>query len=105
MTPSTSNPTVTSWKANATDSTKIPCIGVSTGAFSSSASATILLHGIARDDSWTWTVGGIVYLSTSGGLTQTQPSATNNVIQVIGVATASNLIYVRPLSADYMTYV
>ncbi len=68
------------------------------------ATVTVLLLGVARNDAWTWTVGGTVYLSTSAGLTQTQPTATDNVIQVIGTATTATKIFINP-SADYMTHV
>lgn len=60
--------------------------------------ATYLMVGVARDDTWAWTVGGLIYLSTTGTtgntLTQTAPSATNEVVQVIGVA----------IHADRMTF-
>lgn len=63
-------------------------------------SGNYMLLGIARDDSWAWTVGGLVYLSTTGTtgntLTQTPPSATNNVIQVVGVATHADRMFFNP---------
>ena len=70
---------------------------------SGNTSGNWLLLGIARKNSWNWTVGnnnGIIYLSTSGTttntLTQTQPSETNQVIQVLGVVLSSNTIYFKP---------
>ena len=64
----------------------------------------ILLFGMASNSSWTWTVGGILYMSTSSGtLTQTAPSATNNVIQVIGQAISATTILFKP-SIDYITH-
>lgn len=82
-------------KADATSAGKFPAVGVAAAAISSSASGAILLRGIARNDSWTWTVGGLVYLGSSA-LTQTIPSATDNAIQVIGVAESATLVYVTP---------
>jgi len=65
----------------------------------------VLLRGIIRDDSWAgWTVGGLIYLSTDGGLTQIQPSATDDVIQVIGRAIASKIILWNP-SPDFITHI
>jgi hypothetical protein len=59
-----------------------------------------LLIGIARDDTWDWTVGGWVYLSTTGTtgntLTQTAPSGTDEVIQIVGIATHADRIYFKP---------
>jgi hypothetical protein len=62
-----------------------------------------LLFGTARNNSWNWLSGGtsgLIYLSTSGTttntLTQTQPSETNQIIQVLGVTLTSNTIYFKP---------
>ena len=59
-----------------------------------------LLHGVARNDAWNWTVGGIIYLSVTGTtgntLTQTAPSGANEVIQVVGIATHADRIYFNP---------
>ena len=71
----------------------------------SSGSHLILLHGIYRDDSrYSWNGGGTLYLSTTAGsMTQTQPSATDDVIQVLGFALTSDVVYFRP-SFDYLTH-
>jgi hypothetical protein len=71
-------------------------------ATASSASNNVLVVGIYQDTTkWTGgsalTVGGICYLSTTaGGTTQTQPSSTDNIIQVTGVAIAADTIYFNP---------
>jgi hypothetical protein len=66
----------------------------------SGATGNYLVMGVARDDTWNWTVGGTVYLSTTGTtgntLTQTAPSAANNVIQVIGVAIHADRMLFNP---------
>jgi hypothetical protein len=90
------------WKADANGTSTYPVMGICLAA--GSTSGNILLHGFVRLDSWSgWTVGGTVYLSTSAGLTQTQPTATDDVIQVLGVATASKVIYFSP-SLTYITH-
>lgn len=62
--------------------------------------ASYLALGIARDDTWAWTVGGIVYLSTTGTtgntLTQTAPSGAGEIVQVLGVATHADRMYFKP---------
>lgn len=62
--------------------------------------ASYLLIGIARNDSWAWTVGGLIYLSTTGTtgntLTQTAPSGAGDVVQVLGVATHADRMYFKP---------
>jgi hypothetical protein len=92
------------WKADADTAAAYPAVGFATGTAAANATVTVLLLGVARKDAWTWTVGGIVYLSTSSGLTQTQPSATDNAIQVLGIAEAATRIYVNP-QLVYITHV
>ena len=55
----------------------MPVIGIAPAAISDTATGTILLQGFIRDDTWNWTLGGILYASgTSGATTQTAPSGT-----------------------------
>ena len=59
-----------------------------------------LLQGFARNDAWTWTVGGLIYGSTVGSLgntlTQTAPSGTDDVVQIMGVATHADRMLFNP---------
>ena len=91
--------------ADADASTTSPCVGLAleTG----TGSKKILVQGILRVDSWNWTIGpgdaSLIYVSTSvGTLTQTQPSATDNVIQPVGWALSADVIYFSP-SMMYIT--
>lgn len=73
----------------------MPCQGLAleTG----TGSKKILLRGFMRDDSWSWTVGGLIYVSTTAGtLTQTAPSATGDQVQVVGFATHADRIFFNP---------
>lgn len=67
---------------------------------SGNASGNYLLMGIARDDSWAWTVGGLIYgtiTGTSGTtLSQTAPLGENDVVQIMGVATHANRMLFKP---------
>lgn len=85
------------WKADADAAGLYPAVGIAVETASSGLHA-VLLHGIYRDDTlYNWTVGGVLYLSTTAGaLTQTQPSATDNVIQIVGVATHADRAFIRP---------
>jgi hypothetical protein len=63
------------------------------------ASGDFLLHGFARDDTWNWgTLGGFVYVdtATAGGMTQTAPSGTDDVVQILGVVVTSDIVYFNP---------
>jgi len=57
----------------------------------------VLLRGFIRDDTWNWTVGGLIYASTTtGGLTQTAPSGSGDQVQVVGIATHADRMYFNP---------
>lgn len=68
----------------------------------------VLLHGVMRNDGWNWTKGpgkaGLIYVSTTTGtLTQTQPSGTDDVIHPVGWALSDDCIYFCP-SMIYFTH-
>jgi len=68
----------------------------------------VLLHGILRQDAWDWTIGpgklSLIYLNTTTGeLTQTQPSGTDEVVQPVGWALSADVIYFCP-SLLYFTH-
>lgn len=64
------------------------------------ASGNWLMIGVARDDTWNWTVGGLIYISTTGTtgdtLTQTAPSGTDDVVQIVGVALTADIMLFFP---------
>lgn len=63
------------------------------------AAGKFLLMGFVRNDSWNWTVGAPIYLSTTAGaLTQTPPSGTDDVVHIVGVATHADRMLFRPNS-------
>ena len=93
--------------ADADSSATTPCVALAmeTG----TGSKRILLHGVLRVDAWNWTIGpgnaGLIYVSTTTGtLTQTQPSGTDDVIQPVGWALSDDCIYFAP-SIMYLTHV
>lgn len=56
-----------------------------------------LFQGFVRDDSWAWAVGGTIYLSTTAGsMTQTAPSGSGDVVQVLGIATHADRMWFNP---------
>lgn len=89
------------WVSNATSAGTYPVIGITTTGMNANTSTTILLQGVVRNDSWSWTVGGTMYLSATGTLTQTAPSTTGQCVQVVGVALSTTHILFNP-SKDYL---
>ena len=67
---------------------------------SADASGNFLCLGIARDDTWAWTVGGTIYGTITGTtgntLSQTMPTGVDDVVQILGVATHADRIYFAP---------
>lgn len=93
--------------ADADSATTSPCVALAleTG----TGSKKILVHGVLRNDGWNWTTGpgssSLIYISnTTGTLTQTQPSGTDDVIQPVGWALSDDCIYFSP-SMIYLTHV
>src|SRR5690606_38362370 len=73
------------WKADADAIATSSAVFIATGTIATDAGGIFGVHGYHRDDSaYAFTVGGLVYLSTTaGGITQAPPSATDDVIQVL----------------------
>ena len=83
-----------------TDSNAIatmPVIGIAPVAISDTATGPIMLQGFIRDDTWTWTIGGIMYASeTAGAMTQTAPTTSGAFVQALGVAISADVVYFNP---------
>lgn len=92
------------WKADADAESTAPAMAMALGTISANAYGLFLLIGTARNDAWNWTVGGKLYMdTTAGAITQSQPSATDDVIQVIGIATHADRIFFNPV-LTYITH-
>lgn len=93
------------WKADANAVGAYPAMGMAIATINANAAGNILLHGVARDNSWGWTVGGVMYLAKdTGEMVQSYSTyTTDDAIQVLGIATHANRIYFNP-SMDYLTH-
>ena len=78
--------------ADNTDEDKF-AVGISTGAVDSGDDVTVQSGGKMTVTGAGWTVGGLVYLSTNGTLTQTEPST--GISQVLGVAHSADVIIIE----------
>lgn len=90
----------------ASGSGRYPAHAIAAETVASGTRGKFLLRGNIRRNNWNWTIGSSIYLATSTStMTQTAPSATDEVDQVLGVAHPSaNVIYFNP-SPDYITRV
>lgn len=77
--------------ADATDATKMPAMFICIETASDGVVSDFLMFGVVRDDTWTWTVGGLIYATVTGTtgntLSQTAPVGAGEQVQVVGVAT------------------
>ena len=56
-----------------------------------------LAGSFVRDDTWAWTVGAELFMSlTAGAITETKPSATTEIVRMIGHAVSADVIYFNP---------
>jgi len=73
---------------------------MATASISANADGVYLALGFARNDAWNWTVGGLIYGTVTGTtgntLSQTAPTGTDDVVQIMGVATHADRIYFNP---------
>lgn len=91
------------WKGDA-DASLFPVQYMATATILANASGVFLKDGYARNDAWTWTIGGAIYLSaTAGGMTQTAPSSSGAGIQIVGYAHSATIIKFLA-SPDYATH-
>jgi len=83
--------------ADADAATTMPGLRIALEAKNDGESCKMLALGWARDDSWNWTVGGLIFASdTAGAMTQTAPSGTGDQVQVVGVAYHADKIWFAP---------
>ena len=75
----------------------MPVIGIAPAAIADTNTGTILLQGFIRDDTWGWTLGGILYASeTAGAMTQTAPTTSGALVQAVGIALSADVVYFNP---------
>lgn len=60
---------------------------------------------VNSDEDWGFTPGQPVYLGLGGGFTQTEPSASGEIVQVLGVATGDGNEVFLDIEYDYETVV
>jgi len=90
--------------ADADAATTMPAIYMALETIAAAASGAWLMMGVARDDTWNWTIGpgtsGLIYVSLTGTttntLTQTAPSATGDQVQVVGTAITADTMMFNP---------
>lgn len=86
--------------ASASSDSTTGCLVMALTTVTSNNFADFLIFGVSRSDSWNWTIGGYVYVSSSGTtgntLTQTIPTGHGQVVQIIGFALSADVILFNP---------
>jgi hypothetical protein len=64
------------------------------------ASGMFLAIGVARNDSWAFTPGGLIFITITGTtgntLSQSAPTGEDDVVQIVGVATHADRMFFNP---------
>ena len=82
-------------ETDADDIAAMPCVAIALER--GTGTRRVLLQGFVSNDVWTWTPGGLIYVSTvTGELTQTIPSTSGQQVQIVGYATKTNTIFFNP---------
>ena len=86
------------WKSDANAVGTMPVSAMALESLMADAEGILLIDGMARDDNWSWTAGGLIYASlATGELTQDISGYTaGDQVQVVGVAPRSNILCLRP---------
>lgn len=81
-------------------------LGISLESKTDTQAMDVALTGsFIRDDTWAWTPGAPLYVGlTAGQITETKPSATDDVVRIVGFAVSADAIFFNP-SPDYITIV
>jgi hypothetical protein len=87
-------------KANGSAVATMPVIALTTATVDNNAVGVFLTYGYARNDAWTWTINGNIYVSaaTAGLMTQTPPAGSGNQVQLVGIAITQDIIMFNPNS-------
>jgi hypothetical protein len=65
------------------------------------ASGSFLVKGYARDDSYTWTTGSVLYLGAAGAASSTAPTGSADIVRIVGYAVDGSDIFFNP-GNDYL---
>ena len=87
------------WRADADTAAEMPVRAMAAANISADASCVYLLHGFLEDNGTfpTYTVGATIYApEAEGPPTETRPSSTGDLVQVLGFAITSQLLYFNP---------
>jgi hypothetical protein len=86
------------WKADADAAATAPVVAMATATINADATGTFLAFGFARDDTWDWTVGDLLYLdeATAGGMDDDQPTGNTDIVQVLGYAYSADVVFFNP---------
>jgi len=83
------------WDSADADSYTTPAVAIHCDPFGNTGVGKIMFKGHIRNDTWNWSAGWI-YLGTDGLPTQTAPSGSGDIVQIIGRATSADTFYFNP---------
>ncbi len=84
-------------EADVNDQSTMPCscLALETG----TGNKQVLFWGRIRNDAWSFSVGSYIYIGTTSGILVDEsgkPSGSGEIVQVVGITMASNLVFFNP---------
>jgi hypothetical protein len=87
------------WKTDADAAATMPGVVLCLGTMAAGAGAMFHRSGPITNAAWTWaTLGGLLYAdtTTAGGMTQTAPSGSGDIVQIVGIPLSATSIDFDP---------
>jgi hypothetical protein len=87
------------WKTDAdAEATSKGLIAMAIATIAADAAGLFLKSGFARDDTWNWTVAAQLFLdaATAGGMTETAPNGSGDIVRLVAFAKAADYIEFNP---------
>lgn len=72
-------------------------LGVALGTINTDNQGYFLLRGFLRDDSYDWSIGSDLYISTTEGqITETAPNGVGDIVRIVGQGYTADILYFNP---------
>lgn len=94
------------WKGKADAATTAPIFCIALASITANNTGSFQVLGEVTNGAWSWTIGGLIYLSpaTAGALTQTIPTTSGHIVQIVALAlTATKILFKAELGTLELT--
>ena len=83
-------------KADASNQTKMPAVGMIKAAVAQGASVDVWYRGVINNSAWNFTSGQPLFLMSGGVIGHNAPDVSGNIVQLLGEALTKTSIHLDP---------